>query len=106
MNKIICIGNGSANADQQARSIALKNNITYNGVLDVKTELVPGCYHTSVQDITLSYLLDKVASSDVDLVALKEFFSYNDKLDKSRNVALDDYIPELETCRALITKQI
>jgi molybdenum cofactor biosynthesis enzyme MoaA len=64
MNKIICIGNGSANADQQARSIALKNNIIYHGILDVKTELTPGCYHTSVQDITLSYLLDKVADSN------------------------------------------
>jgi hypothetical protein len=49
---------------------------------------------------------NELAGSDMDLVALKEFFSYNDKLDKLRNVALNDYIPELETCRALITKQI
>ena len=37
-----------------------------------------------------------------DLVALKLFFEFNDKLDASRNVRLADYIPELEAARELI----
>lgn len=37
-----------------------------------------------------------------DLVALKEFFVYNDKLDNARNSRLVDYIPELEECRKYI----
>jgi len=35
---------------------------------------------------------------------LVEFFEFNDRLDASRSVKLADYIPELEACRALITK--
>lgn len=34
-----------------------------------------------------------------DLKSLKDFFNYNDQLDKARNVSLKDYIPELEECR-------
>jgi pyruvate-formate lyase-activating enzyme len=30
---------------------------------------------------------------------LKQFFEYNDQLDRVRGVKLDDYIPELEACR-------
>lgn len=37
-----------------------------------------------------------------DLVALKLFFEFNDKLDLSRNVRLADYILELEKARKLI----
>lgn len=37
-----------------------------------------------------------------DLIALKDFFVYNDKLDELRNVKLKDYIPELEDCRKYI----
>lgn len=37
-----------------------------------------------------------------DLILLKEFFDFNDKLDKSRNVRLIDYIPELEECRKYV----
>lgn len=37
-----------------------------------------------------------------DLVLLKKFFEFNDKLDQSRNVKLVDYIPELEECRKYV----
>ncbi len=49
--------------------------------------------------------LYKHYSSDpqCDLVALKEFFFYNDTLDNIRNVKLRDYIPELEDCRKFVT---
>ena len=39
-----------------------------------------------------------------DKESLKQFFEYNDKLDSVRNVRLIDFIPELEECRAFITK--
>jgi len=38
----------------------------------------------------------------VDLSTLASFFEYNDKLDRSRNIKLIDYIPELEQYRTLI----
>lgn len=53
----------------------------------------------------LDWFIDTVKTSAVDLVALEEFFKYNDTLDSSRNVKLKDYIPELETCRDYLTKQ-
>jgi len=39
---------------------------------------------------------------EYDPVALREFFVYNDKLDKARGSRLGDYIPELEECRSLV----
>jgi hypothetical protein len=38
----------------------------------------------------------------VDLEKLQAFFEFNDKLDASRNIALKDYIPELEQARQLV----
>jgi len=37
-----------------------------------------------------------------DLTALKDFFNYNDQLDRARGVCLADYIPELEAARSLL----
>jgi sulfatase maturation enzyme AslB (radical SAM superfamily) len=39
---------------------------------------------------------------EINLEKLKLFFEFNDKLDRSRNVKLSDYIPELEQERKLI----
>lgn len=41
------------------------------------------------------------AGPDVDLDKIKLFFEFNDKLDWSRNIRLEDYIPELEQARKL-----
>jgi len=38
-----------------------------------------------------------------DLTSLKQFFEYNDQLDRARNVQLADYIPELEECRKYVS---
>jgi len=38
----------------------------------------------------------------INLSTLASFFEYNDKLDRSRNSKLIDYIPELEQCRTFI----
>ena len=35
----------------------------------------------------------------IDIIRLKKFFEFNDKLDNSREIQLKDYIPELEEYR-------
>jgi hypothetical protein len=61
------------------------------------------CYHndpllaSSVEGLISNY--EKNLPPDIDL--LKEFFEFNDKLDKSRNIKLIDYIPTLEEYRKL-----
>jgi molybdenum cofactor biosynthesis enzyme MoaA len=53
----------------------------------------------------VDYFIQETKNAQLNLKALTEFFDYNDTLDKSRNIRLKDYIPELEECRKLITKQ-
>ena len=50
----------------------------------------------------VKFLENLVIQQELDIKILKEFFEFNDKLDKSRNCLLKDYIPELEECRKLI----
>ena len=50
----------------------------------------------------VDYYISEMQSTPVDLMALREFFKYNDTLDDSRNIKLIDYIPELEQCRDYI----
>ena len=38
----------------------------------------------------------------VDLNSLKKFFDYNDQLDQSRNVKLEDFVPELHACKSYL----
>ncbi len=54
----------------------------------------------------IDFIEKETLESEVDIGALEKFFNYNDALDKNRNIFLKDYIPELEECRKLITKQI
>jgi sulfatase maturation enzyme AslB (radical SAM superfamily) len=42
------------------------------------------------------------STNDIDVSRLTKFFEFNDKLDRSRNVKLADYIPELDNCRKYI----
>ena len=53
---------------------------------------------TSIDSILHHYTNNPVC----DLKALKEFFDYNDQLDRVRGTCLADYIPELETARKFI----
>ena len=62
-------------------------------------------YHTDGKSnkTAIDSLYDYYSNNPVcDLVKLKQFFDYNDKLDQVRNVKLIDYIPELEECRKYI----
>jgi hypothetical protein len=47
------------------------------------------------QDIINSLLLHYQSNKEYDKHKLGKFFEFNTKLDKSRNVYLEDYIPEL-----------
>jgi sulfatase maturation enzyme AslB (radical SAM superfamily) len=51
----------------------------------------------------VEYYINKVKTNTLDVDNLVKFFEYNDTLDQSRQVELKDYIPELESCRRLIT---
>ena len=51
----------------------------------------------SMVDLLLDYYSNP--NYRVDPILLNKFFEYNDKLDKSRNSQLGDYIPELEEAR-------
>ena len=42
------------------------------------------------------------SNPEVDQSKLRAFFEFNDKLDRSRNIHLKDYIPELEQARKLV----
>ena len=64
INFIICIGNGSNFAADLAKNIAILNNLTHCGFLDNFTKLSPGCYHTSIYDITALELVTKVNGID------------------------------------------
>lgn len=52
----------------------------------------------------VDFYIDIMSTSTVDLIALADFFAFNDRLDESRGVKLVDYIPELEKCRTYIKK--
>ena len=59
-NVIICIGNGSELSNNQAKDIANQCNIKYHGFLNNDTKLIPGVYHTSIYDIKLVELVNKI----------------------------------------------
>ena len=53
----------------------------------------------------VDYFIAELVEAPLNLPALEEFFDYNDTLDESRGVELKDFIPELDACRAYLTKQ-
>jgi len=50
-------------------------------------------------------VINLAKSSKLDQSKLRKFFSYNDRLDKSRNSCLNNYIPELEHLRTLVGEE-
>ena len=67
--RVICIGDGSALAEERSKIQAIKHNLVYRGILDNSTLLDDGCYHTSIYDITLIELQNKI-NDDVKLIVL------------------------------------
>jgi molybdenum cofactor biosynthesis enzyme MoaA len=62
-NTVICIGNGSAEVDQFATATADSFGLHYHGVLNSDTVLDDGVYHTSIYDIKLQELKDKLTDT-------------------------------------------
>lgn len=83
-NKIIvCLGNGTSNADKKAELVALEHSINYNGLLN-DTSLQPGCYHTSIYDISLGELSSIITSVDLLVMLdqpIDEYYSIKDYYD-------------------------
>jgi molybdenum cofactor biosynthesis enzyme MoaA len=91
---IICIGNGSIFADREAENIAQKNNLKHHGFLDNKTKISSGCYHTSIYDIKLLELSNKIKSiADCKIVVLD-----HDETDYKNT---NEYYETLEMCQAM-----
>ena len=77
---VICIGNGTELASSMARRTADSYGIRYYGVLESATTLVAGGYHTSIYDIKLPELVNKLAGrNNVKVVVLdQDQTCYND----------------------------
>lgn len=70
---VICIGNGTELASSMARRTADSYGIRYYGVLESATTLVAGGYHTSIYDIKLPELVNKLAGrNNVKVVVLDQ----------------------------------
>ena len=50
----------------------------------------------------VDYFLSKMKTRRIDLNSLRKFFDYNDQLDQSRNVKLEDFVPELHACKSYL----
>ena len=60
---------------------------------------------TNIVNNLYDFFGDPTNSDTFDREKLRQFFKYNDVLDKSRGSKLADYIPDLEECRKHINKQ-
>lgn len=73
------------------KQLALKN---LNKIKTLKTYQQNQIFKSRIDGI-----ITQLENTNVDLIKLKEFFEFNDKLDQSRGIKLADYIPELDNCR-------
>ena len=70
---VICIGNGGEQANQLSQTIAGNYQLSYLGFLNKNTELKLGCYHTSIYDIKLQELVDKLENiNNLKIVVLDQ----------------------------------
>ena len=67
---VVCIGNGSLECDTITKSIASSLQMTYHMVLEPDTACKPGVYHTSIYDIKLSQLKQKLQNQNVKIILL------------------------------------
>lgn len=67
---VVCIGNGSLECDVLTRAIALELQLPYHSVMSSDTECQRGIYHTSVYDIKLSQLKQKLQNQNAKVILL------------------------------------
>lgn len=64
------LGNGSENTGKKALFRSRRLNVTFHGILDESTTIVPGAYHTSIYDINFFKLKKIVSDFDIKLICL------------------------------------
>jgi len=70
---IVCLGNGQMEADQMCQKLAQEYGVIYQGILDNSTQISNGLYHTSIYDIELPKLIDKLVEvTDVVVIMLDQ----------------------------------
>jgi sulfatase maturation enzyme AslB (radical SAM superfamily) len=67
---VVCIGTGSMECDTLTQKIASNLNMPYHRILDSDTYCRPGIYHTSVYDIRLSELKEKLERKNAKIMML------------------------------------
>ena len=50
----------------------------------------------------VDYFLLKMKTRTLDINVLRNFFNYNDQLDQSRNIKLENFVPELHACKSYL----
>lgn len=99
---LVHCGKASSSADKLSPFIFPDNELAVEKLLPI-TKL--RCYNN---DRLLSSFIDGLirhyqSGPQLELEKLRLFFEFNDLLDRSRNVRLQDYIPELNELRKLLT---
>jgi MoaA/NifB/PqqE/SkfB family radical SAM enzyme len=67
---VICVGTGFLECDKLAQKIAADLSMPYHQILDSTTRCQPGIYHTSVYDIKLSELKEKLENKNAKIIML------------------------------------
>jgi MoaA/NifB/PqqE/SkfB family radical SAM enzyme len=67
---VVCIGTGFLECDTLTQKIASDLNMSYHKILDSTTQCQPGVYHTSVYDIRLSELKEKLENKNAKIIML------------------------------------
>jgi sulfatase maturation enzyme AslB (radical SAM superfamily) len=67
---ILCIGSGSSRSDLQAKKIANNYKLSYHAVLEQETKIKKGVYHTSIYDVKLQALSEKLKNYKIKIVVL------------------------------------
>ena len=64
------LGNGSEKTGKKALFRSKRLNVTFHGILDESTTIMPGAYHTSIYDINFFKLKKIVSDFDIKLICL------------------------------------
>jgi hypothetical protein len=114
---IVCLGNGNFQANALAEEIAQQHNLTYHGILDNDSTLLSGCWHTSIYDIRLTQLKNKLDTSkhcriivldqrDQDYLTIQDYFNTIDLAQELSESYTVEYLdPDMQNTFRTILKQ-
>jgi MoaA/NifB/PqqE/SkfB family radical SAM enzyme len=90
---VLCIGNGDLRCDRLTRELASQYNMPYHLILDHHSVCLPGFYHTSIYDIKLAQLKQKLKDKKVKIFVLD--------LEESDYQTAQDYYETMSMVNAL-----